>query len=79
VRVEVTLFATLARYLPVVAPHGWLLVEVPDGSTVEQVTRELGIPDDLPRVTLVNGADADPGQRLSPGDQLSLFPPLAGG
>jgi hypothetical protein len=28
---------------------------------------------------LVNGAEADPGQRLSPGDVIDIFPPLAGG
>jgi molybdopterin converting factor small subunit len=28
---------------------------------------------------VVNGRDADPDQVLAPGDELAMFPPLAGG
>lgn len=46
---------------------------------MDDVTRRLGIPGDLARVVLVNGRDAAPGDRLSPGDIVTIFPPLAGG
>ena len=78
-KVEVKLFATLAIYLPAEEAGNGATIEVPDGSTVGQVTRQLGIPDELPHITLVNGRDADPEQPLGDGDSLSVFPPLAGG
>ncbi|MFQ5897750.1 MAG: MoaD/ThiS family protein [Candidatus Methylomirabilia bacterium] len=78
-KIEVRLFATLAVYLPAGSERGGLILEVPDGSPVRQVVKSLGIPEELPAITLVNGLDADPDQGLRDGDVLSMFPPLAGG
>jgi molybdopterin converting factor small subunit len=48
--------------------------------TAAQLVRSLGIPDDLPRMILVNGLDAVlEGTLLRDGDVVSVFPPLAGG
>lgn len=77
-QVEVRLFANLAQFLPPGA-RGRTTLEVPAGTTVDEVVRRLAIPDDLPRLTLVNGQDPAPGHRLGPGDVVSLLPPLAGG
>lgn len=77
-RVEVNLFATLAIYLPREAGSSATL-QVPDGFTVGQLIRRLGVPDGMPRIVLINGLDADPEQPLHDGDALSVFPPLAGG
>jgi molybdopterin converting factor small subunit len=79
VRVEIHLFATLTSYLPPGAREGIASIEVPDTSTVRDVVQRLGIPVDLERVTLVNGGDATPERRLSPGDVVTVFPPLSGG
>ena len=57
-RVEVRLFATLAEFLPSDGREGAAEFEIPDGGTVDRVTRRLGIPSDLARVVLVNGRDA---------------------
>ena len=78
-RVEVRLFATLVSFLPPESRDGAAILEVPDGSTVRDVVRRLGIPADLERVTLLNGADSAPEAHLRPGDVLTVFPPLAGG
>jgi len=78
-KVEVKLFATLAAYLPIGGEGPSTIVEVPQGSTVGQVTHRLGIPDEMPRITLLNGRDADPAEPLHDGDALAVFPPLAGG
>jgi sulfur-carrier protein len=79
VRIEVRLFATLASLLPPGSRDGAASLDVPDGSTVREVVRRLRIPADLERVTLLNGAAAGPDDRLSAGDVLAVFPPLAGG
>jgi sulfur-carrier protein len=79
VRVEVHLFATLERFLPPGSRHGVAALDVPEGSTASDVTASLGIPAGLERVLLVNGREASPEHRLTPGDVLAVYPPLAGG
>ncbi|MGH7353370.1 MAG: MoaD/ThiS family protein [Candidatus Rokuibacteriota bacterium] len=77
--VEVRLFATLAAFLPADARGGATRLEVPEGTTPRELTRRLGIPPALERVTLVNGLDADPDRPLATEDVVTVFPPLAGG
>jgi molybdopterin converting factor small subunit len=79
VTVEVQLFATLSRYLPPGSEHGTAMVEIPEGATVEDLVRVLGIPDAMATVALVNGREAVSGAPLTPADVVTLFPPLAGG
>jgi sulfur-carrier protein len=79
VRVEVRLFATLARYLPEGHEAGATSLDVAEGSTVADVADALGIPADLSRLVLVNDRDAADDRRLAAGDVITLFPPLAGG
>ena len=78
-RIEVRLFATLVPYLPPDSRDGAAVLEMPEGSTVRDVVRRLGIPPDLERVTLINGGDSTPDAPLQAGDVLTVFPPLAGG
>jgi molybdopterin converting factor small subunit len=79
VRVEVRLFATLAAFLPPHGRDGVAEFEIPEGGTVADVTRYLGLPSDLARVVLVNGRDAGSESPLAPSDVVTIFPPLAGG
>jgi molybdopterin converting factor small subunit len=78
-RVEVRLFATLAAFLPSDGRDGTAELEIPEGSTVVDVTRRLGIPLDLARVVLVNGRDIGLEAPLTARDVVTIFPPLAGG
>jgi molybdopterin converting factor small subunit len=79
VKVEVRLFATLAPFLPTHGRDGAAELEIPEGSTVTEICRRLGIPSDLARVVLVNGRDIGPDAPLKAHDVVSIFPPLAGG
>ena len=78
-KVEVRLFATLVPFLPAHGRNGAADLEVPEGSTVTEITRRLGIPTDLARVVLVNGRDIGPDAPLAAHDVVTIFPPLAGG
>jgi len=79
VRVEVRLFATLVPYLPKDSEAGSAFLDLAEGSTVGDVAAALGIPQNCPRIVLVNGEDADEARRLRAGDVVTHFPPLAGG
>ena len=78
-RIEVRLFANLAAFLPPHGRDGVAELEIPEGSTVTEVTHHLGIPPDLARVVLVNGRNAEGEGRLAPRDVVTIFPRLAGG
>ena len=78
-KVEVHLFATLSGYLPDGTTGDRVALEVPEGSTVEDVVRALEIPDNFDCVKVVNGHDVPADQPLADKDVLSLFPPLVGG
>jgi molybdopterin converting factor small subunit len=78
VRVEVRAFATIRSFLPSGARHTATL-DVPDASTIADLTGALGIPRSMAVIALLNGREAEPGQTLSEHDVVTLFPPLAGG
>jgi len=78
VRVEVRAFATLRAFLPPGSRHASVL-EVPEGSTIRDVARSLGIADEMALVALLNGREVEPGQPVKGDDIITLFPPLAGG
>ena len=78
-KIQVELFATLAPYLARLSDSSPGTLELPPGSTVDDVAERLGLPEELSRITLVNGHDAGGDHRLRDGDVVSMFPPLAGG
>ena len=78
-KVEVRLFATLQSYLPAGARGDGVSLDFPPGATVGDVVASLNIPSDVACLIVVNGRDAAPEQVLAPGDELAMFPPLAGG
>jgi len=79
VKVDVVLFATLAKYQPDGAggrhPRTFDLAE---GTTIADVIGTLGLPDE-PRVIFVNSRHADEVDALHESDRLAIFPPVAGG
>lgn len=78
-QVQVRLFATLQPYLPAGAGGDGVSLDVPAGTTVRDVADLLRIPGELSCLSVVNGRDASPDQVLTAGDELAMFPPLAGG
>ena len=75
--VNLKFFAGLREYLPEgTSPHP---AELPDQATVAEALRAFGVPEDKPQILLVNGRHATREQTLQDGDELSVFPPIAGG
>ena len=77
--IQVALYAGLTRYLPRGAQERKATLRVPDGATVLEVMRQLGVPDDVPCIPVVDGKRATAETVLRDGETLSLFPPLTGG
>jgi molybdopterin converting factor small subunit len=79
VTVEVRLFATLSQFLPPGSKAGTVVLDVPEGARIADVTRRLGIPASFDHVLLLNGSNADAAACVHAGDVIDIFPPLAGG
>jgi molybdopterin synthase catalytic subunit len=57
-----------------------LELDLPEGANVALALEQLDwLTDGMPVVMAVNQEYADPGLRLSPGDELALIPPVSGG
>lgn len=78
--VQVKLYASLRRYRPGVALGQAFTCTVTEGTSVAQLVAEtLELPPDVVAIVLVNGIQHSPEYPLSAGDQVALFPPVAGG
>ncbi|MEW5745744.1 MAG: MoaD/ThiS family protein [Nitrospirota bacterium] len=72
--VVLKLFASLRSYGP-----DYQQMEVPEDTRLEEVIARLDLPEKMPLLKIVNGKFADPKQPLNEGDEIALFPPIAGG
>jgi molybdopterin converting factor small subunit len=77
-RITIKLYSMLRSYLGE-NEKGVAQREFPDGAIIADVVASLGIPEKIPRITLINGEQKEAGDALSEGDVLSVFPPIAGG
>lgn len=87
-RVTLKLFAMLGDHLP---SEVWgqrragneLTVEVPDGTSVQEVIDRFNLPSRLVHLVLVNGVTISPracaGHVLNADDEVAIWPPIGGG
>jgi molybdopterin synthase sulfur carrier subunit len=73
-KVNVKLFASLRTFGP-----DEQVMELADRMTIDDVIRLLKIPETLRLLRIVNGQHRPPDYVLRDGDELALFPPIAGG
>ena len=87
-KISLKLFATLADELPRIAsgslPRGVsagtpVEIDVPDQSTLSQLLEHLSIDKKGSLLLFVNGKVRRADYRLSPGDEVGIFPPIGGG
>jgi molybdopterin converting factor small subunit len=77
--IEVKLFATLRDYLPAGSSRFYCKMKIEGHTRIEDVMSILKIPEEMPKIILVNGIHGKKEQILKDGDVLSVFPPVAGG
>lgn len=78
-RVRVKLFASLCRYVKDAAPGIPVEMEVPEGGTVTDIVDRLRLPREEVKVFFVNGRARDIDWPLKAGDDVGIFPLVAGG
>ena len=78
-QVRVKLFASLCRHFNDAAPGIPFEMEVPDGTTVADLVDRLKLPHEEVKLLFVNGRARPMDWRLEPGDDVGIFPLVAGG
>jgi len=78
-RVRVKLFASLCRYLSDAAPGIPFETEVPEEATVADLVDQLKLPCEEVKVFFINGRARSIDWPLHPGDDIGVFPLVAGG
>ena len=76
-QVEVKIFANLRKYAA--QSTSPLSVDLDEGATAQELITKIGIPQEKVRVIAVNGSNKPLDYHLSAGDQVALFPEMAGG
>jgi molybdopterin converting factor small subunit len=77
--IEVKLFAMLRDYLPKGSSRFSCKMEIDSSTRVRDILLRLKIPEQMPKIILINGVHGKKEQVLKEGDVLSVFPPVAGG
>lgn len=77
--VRVRVFATLSRYVPDLRPGTFLEMDLPQGATILDLIQRLRLPVEEVKVAFVNGRSRPFDWPLQEGDEVGLFPAIAGG
>jgi hypothetical protein len=78
-RIAVKLNASLRRFLPKDSDGNVARLTLPKGATVGDAVRALGIPPAHAKIAVSGSEQLDMSSSLIDGQEVSLFPPLAGG
>ena len=73
-KVELNLFASLARYAPdKTGNHGHLMLDVAEGTTIMELLNRLELPIDKIKMIFLNGLHATGDEVLRDGDRVVFF------
>ena len=79
-KIELSLFASLAQYAPdKTGSHGHQILEVAEGTTIMELLKGLKLPIDKIKMIFLNGLHSTGEEVLKDGDRVGVFPPVAGG
>ena len=74
-KIHVKLFAILRKY----ASPANQDMDLAEGTTIRQVLQQLDVPEPEVALVFVNSKQQKLDEPLSDGDELGIFPPMAGG
>ncbi|NMC12531.1 MAG: MoaD/ThiS family protein [Chloroflexi bacterium] len=78
-RIRVKLFATLSRFSKSEYSGAPFEIEIPEGTTIQDLINLLKIPAEEAKITFVNGITQPPDYLIKPDDEVGIFPPIGGG
>jgi molybdopterin converting factor small subunit len=78
-KVQLSLYASLSRYLPEGTNGKSCSMEIEGGATVKEILNQLQVPMNTVKIIFLNGVHATGDAVLKDGDRLGVFPPVAGG
>lgn len=79
-KINLKLFASLTAYSPEKGLSGSRFqVDLPEGATLLDLTRQLDIPDTEVKISFVNNTIRESDWILHENDEVGIFPPVGGG
>lgn len=78
-KIELYLYATLAKYLPENAGPRSVTLDVENNACIRDVVGRLRIPEERIKLVFVNGVHGRMDTVVEDGDRVGLFPPVGGG
>ncbi len=78
-QVEVTVFATLRKYLPDLPVGGSKYIEVDPGATPADLMQILGLPAEEVKIVIRNHIQTELDEIVEDGDRVAFAPAIAGG
>jgi molybdopterin converting factor small subunit len=78
-KVQVKLYSVLADHMPKEVSGNSCMMELPDGTTLNDIVGQLRVPVDDIKIMFINGIHAKGPEILKEGDRVGIFPPVAGG
>ncbi|MBS0510828.1 MAG: MoaD/ThiS family protein [Proteobacteria bacterium] len=82
-KIAFKLFASLSDYLPAGSRDNRIELDVDEGVSVAEMIRRYQVPERSAHLVLVNGLFVPPAERsrrrLQEGDEVAVWPPIAGG
>jgi molybdopterin converting factor small subunit len=79
-KIELSLFASLAQYAPdKTGSHSRQIMEAAEGTTIMRLLQGLELPVGKVKMIFLNGLHATGDEVLRDGDRVGVFPPVAGG
>jgi molybdopterin synthase sulfur carrier subunit len=78
-RIQLSLYASLASHLPEKGGGNSCTLEVQEGTAVRDILEQLKIGLEVPKIIFLNGLHSGFDDVLKNGDRLAVFPPIAGG
>ena len=79
IAVRARLYASLRKYQPGLGHGESVSVELREGSRVSDLLERLGIPETETKQVFVNGVVRPLDHELKDGEEVGIFPPIAGG
>jgi len=78
-KIEVRVFATLRRYVPELGVGEPKKMELPEGTTFDELRKQLGLPAEEIKIIMRNGIQAEMGDVIADGDRIAYVPAVGGG